>query len=454
VRWWLAIALVTACGDNLAAPPCSDGDSRPCYAGVPASTEGVGICAPGIESCSAGTWTGICVGDITPRVEHCDGIDDDCNGTVDDVEEAGEACTLGGCTGVRACAGASVVCVAPVQNECDLCDGPPVTDLGDDCTANGCLGEMVCSGDLRSSMCDAPAPNACGLCGGPAVTGLGDPCMSADNCTGSFVCNVDNTAAECDAPLLNACDVCGPPVVGVGAQCSGDRGCVGVNACNGAGDGVVCQPASPCVHVVISELTSGSSVCNTDEFIELYNPGSVAVSLAGYTLRARPATGGTFGRLVTFATTAMIAPRGFFLVVSTRSDNPGCPTGYTSVPGNTVVGDATYSARDLGATGGQIWLMKVDADPTGISDVNVVDMVGYGNAAVFEGTAPTIVPVDATRPDGSIERKAIVTSTSVSMAAGGSDATAGNGFDADQNVTDFVPQAVRVPQNTASTAEP
>jgi hypothetical protein len=54
---------------------------------------------------------------------------------------------------------------------------------------------------------------------------------------------------------------------------------------------------------------------------------------------------------------------------------------------------------------------------------------------------------------GSLERKALSTSTSATMAVGGTDANRGNGYDSDNNSTDFVTRAARQPQNSSSPTE-
>ena len=81
---------------------CEIGATRGCYGG-PAGTARVGTCREGTQICLAGvanvgSFWGPCNGDVRPDVDVCDGLDNDCNGTVDD----GCACQPGDS---RACYG-------------------------------------------------------------------------------------------------------------------------------------------------------------------------------------------------------------------------------------------------------------------------------------------------------------------------------------------------------------
>ena len=57
---------------------------KPCYTG-PSGTQNKGECKPGIQKCLSGKWKA-CTGDVKPRIEVCDGKDNDCNGKVDEVK--------------------------------------------------------------------------------------------------------------------------------------------------------------------------------------------------------------------------------------------------------------------------------------------------------------------------------------------------------------------------------
>ncbi|MCB9641198.1 MAG: SMP-30/gluconolactonase/LRE family protein [Myxococcales bacterium] len=63
--------------------PCVEGAERSCYTG-PTGTREKGRCHDGRQRCLAdGTW-GSCAGDVLPKAEQCDGVDEDCNGRIDD----------------------------------------------------------------------------------------------------------------------------------------------------------------------------------------------------------------------------------------------------------------------------------------------------------------------------------------------------------------------------------
>ncbi|HDD72582.1 MAG TPA: hypothetical protein ENG00_00660, partial [Candidatus Aenigmarchaeota archaeon] len=63
-------------------PACTNGETREC--GPPSELNGVGICKTGTSTCVNGIW-GECIGAIFPEDEICDGLDNNCNGEVDEI---------------------------------------------------------------------------------------------------------------------------------------------------------------------------------------------------------------------------------------------------------------------------------------------------------------------------------------------------------------------------------
>lgn len=415
------------------------------------------VCSPeGEVSCLASRKNecGVCGG---PAVA---GLGDTCQNTA-------------GCAGTLACnlVGTGTRCDGPDKNSCGACGLSDVPNLGGSCTgANGCPGGLVCSDTLDSAICDAQPRNACQKCNGPVVTGVGDACgagactgvlacnatqdgtfcdfpgrgdacTGADGCSGHVTCGPDGETTICDAPPRNACGLCGGATITgtIGDACAVGS-CAGTLQCSASGAALACVPDASCVtnHVVISELTNQGPGGNANEFVELYNPTAADVSLSGWVLWYR-STGGNISKMATLAPEASIRSHGYFLLANTNYAGAVTP-------------DATFTTDMASSRGTSVFLTTASAGAT-FSAAIVVDKLGYGPCDTTYAEGGHCAPAQ-TISAGSIERKALPTSTAASMAVNGADALAGNGSDTDDNGADFVATGARGPQSTASPTEP
>lgn len=162
---------------------CTDGETRPC------GPENVGICRSGSQTCINGQWQQECVGAVYPGEELCNGMDDNCNGTVDEVGsnyyypdadgdgygDAGSgmmACTLpagytlvgGDCddTNFAIHRGAAEIC----NGDDDNCDGMIDEDGATGCTIYSQDADNDGYGSTTSTVCACTQPAGYVITGG------------------------------------------------------------------------------------------------------------------------------------------------------------------------------------------------------------------------------------------------------------------------------------------------
>lgn len=185
-------------------------------------------------------------------------------------------------------------------------------------------------------------------------------------------------------------------------------------------------------HIVISEVQNAGAKITTDEFVEIYNPTSSSINLSTLPLKLHIInSAGTDDNKTLAFINSTIPAHGFFLI--------GSATDYT---GSANL-DATYitaSGNTLVSNGAVYISTSVSEDKTGL-----IDLVGFGTASSLDRETTALSNPAA---NTSVERKAYSTSTSSSMS--GADATKGNGFDTNNNSTDFVTRTTPQPQNSTT----
>ncbi|MBK7859141.1 MAG: hypothetical protein IPJ65_11080 [Archangiaceae bacterium] len=158
-----------------------DGVNRVCYAGPAGSFTGTcpgpncvprGVCMGVSQSCSAGnfpTCDNTTAGQVFPGAEVCDGLDNDCNGTVDNGLGGGQCVVPGGvgrcAMGNNQCRSGGTMCVpnTPITETCNGVD--------DNC--NGAIDEGADGGALRQLCFTGPAGTFAGGCPGPSCAPRG-----------------------------------------------------------------------------------------------------------------------------------------------------------------------------------------------------------------------------------------------------------------------------------------
>ena len=260
--------LDTVCAEMIdgtfCAAPCGDGVRCPSGHSCQSYDEAgelVDVCLPDFGVCSAcydpdGDRFGrgvACLGvdcdeedrDVNPgEPEICDGLDQNCNGDVDEgFDLLGDPTNCGGCGIV-----------------CDATNGTPVC-VGGECGIEGCEdGWADCNG-RSSDGCetDLSAPETCGTC---AIL-EGTPGEACGDCgDGVWTCD-DAGGVECvgasDGGTRNACGGCRPLLIEPGVACgacgTGAFECLGPEATICI-DGTNCPPTAPVVTIVPATPTA------------------------------------------------------------------------------------------------------------------------------------------------------------------------------------------------------
>ncbi|MDC0747070.1 MopE-related protein [Polyangium mundeleinium] len=145
-------------------------DESPIDAGKPCGTSNIYPCAFGTQQCVDGAL--VCTGNIDPKPEACDGEDNDCDGTIDKAGNNPPADSVGACNVPPAPpAGATTACVAGAKacvGGTIVCQGSVTPAPG---TQDGCNIDANCDGALTNQPDKQSDVNNCGMCGKSCYTG-------------------------------------------------------------------------------------------------------------------------------------------------------------------------------------------------------------------------------------------------------------------------------------------
>lgn len=154
---------------------------------------------------------------------------------------------------------------------------------------------------------------------------------------------------------------------------------------------IAAAPAHAASDLVISQVYGGggnSGATLRNDYVELFNRGTVPVDLSGWSIQYASAAGTTWNNKTNLG--GIIAPGQYFLVQQAAGTG-----GTTNLPPPDVVGTIA-----LAAASGKVALLNTTVEiaagttcPTGPS---LVDFIGYGSANCAEGTpAPTLTNTTA-----------------------------------------------------------
>ena len=149
--------------------------------------------------------------DINPgAAEVCDGVDNDCDLVVDDVvcPDDGNACTDDTCGGVEGCV------YVPVSNG-QPCDDGDLCTFADDCTDGVCTGSLTDCNDGVACTDDAcnPGNGNCTNTPNSSNCGAGETCCAIQDCADltSDPANCGSCGNVCGGGDICNAGVCGPP---------------------------------------------------------------------------------------------------------------------------------------------------------------------------------------------------------------------------------------------------
>jgi len=251
-----------ACRGTGAYVCAADGSGVVCAITNPGAAPMAEVCNGLDDDCDGAIDDGIaCIPGCVPTamVDLCNGLDDDCDGAFDEDDPAiGAPCGTNGLApcrlGTQACIGGTLVCVGAIEPGTESCNGldDDCDGLADDlatcpgttsCVEGACRvpcgsGEFPCPAGLTCETTPAGAfcvPDACAACGPNEIcqgNQCVDPCADV-TCTAPEVCRL-GTCVDCDVLGCPSGEIC------VASACVADP-CADVDCAAGCTDSLGCS---------------------------------------------------------------------------------------------------------------------------------------------------------------------------------------------------------------------
>ena len=160
---------------------------------LPCGTD-TGVCVAGTQTCTGGQWGG-CAGSVPPTAEACDGLDNDCDNSTDDgIPQTSCGTDIGECApGVTVCANGVSMCFGAVGPEVEQCNG-----VDDNCNGQAdenLIRSCVIGLNTGTQNCTDGVYGACQLSGYVTATCAN---QSANQCTLDWL-GGHPTSATCQA---------------------------------------------------------------------------------------------------------------------------------------------------------------------------------------------------------------------------------------------------------------
>lgn len=174
-------------------------------------------------------------------------------------------------------------------------------------------------------------------------------------------------------------------------------------------------------HLVISQIIPKGRNGSADEFIEIYNPTSLLISLQGFSIQKKSKSEIIWHAIVPAAQheLAVVSPHGYYLFT-------GASYSYLTTPDVAVLNELLHDEN------GHVRIVN----NLGL----IIDRLGYGQA-----NSPEINAAPQPSLGVSLHRKAQSSSTALSLSQF---PNLGNGYDSNNNFNDFVLQTEVLPKNS------